>query len=206
MQKQIGLLGSGGHAEEVTASYEGAVIFRAVSKKYVDSKASVDIEHPSTEEMAVPVHAAIGAPKIRRDLIQLWPGNQFETVIARTAVVDTSAHIGAGCYIAEGAVITTNVTIDKHVIVNVGSSVHHNCTMGEYTTISPGVHIGGNTIIGQGVFIGIGATVNNGVKIADGVVLGAGAVLVTDADTENGVYVGVPAKLIKVNKGWLSEL
>ncbi len=206
MQKQIGLLGNGGHADEVAASYEGEVLFRAVSEKYMNARAAVNIEKPPAEDMNVPVHAAIGAPKIRKDLIQLWPGNQYETVISRTAVVDDSARIEDGCYVAEGAVITTNVALGMQVIVNVGASIHHGCTVGEYTTISPGVHIGGNVTIGRGVFIGIGATVSNGVSISDGVVLGAGAVLIVDADTENGVYVGVPAKLVKVNEGWLDEI
>jgi acetyltransferase-like isoleucine patch superfamily enzyme len=78
--------------------------------------------------------------------------------------------------------------------------------VGSFVTISPGVHIAGKVTIGDGVFIGIGASISNGVRIAAGSVIGAGAVVLEDVTAENSVMVGVPAKLVKNNEGWLSEI
>lgn len=201
----IGLLGSGGHADEVSAILGGSEKFRAVSFQYVGGVANVDIENPGSY-IDTPVHAAVGAPAVRRELVSVWPGRHYATVVAPSAVIEQSSTLEDGCYVSHGAIITTNVRIGRHAVVNVGASVHHGCRVGDFTTISPGVHVGGNTTIGNGVFIGIGAAVSNGLQIADGVVIGAGAVLVANADTENGVYVGVPARLVSINEGWLGEI
>lgn len=207
MNEKIGLLGGGGQADEIIESAEGKVSFVAVTKDYV-REGLVDIEHPDEELKMLPVISSVGAPTLRKKFIELWPGKHYGTLFAKNATVASNTMIGEGCYIGPSTVITTNVDIGNHTLVNVAATVQHDSIIGQYCTIGPNVSIGGNVTMGDGVFVGIGAVVANDVTIANGVVIGAGAVVPphTRLDTENGVYVGVPAKLIKQNEGWLSDV
>lgn len=207
MSQQIGMLGNGGQADEAEACFEGVVLFRAVSKKYI-KEGLVDIASNDREKTEVPVVAAIGAPRLRKEMIQEWRGSKYATIVSNSAKIHNSAVIGDGTIVAQDVVITTNVEIGKHVIVNVAASIQHDSTVGDYATICPGVHIGGHATIGSGVFLGIGAIVANDVTVADGIVIGAGAVVPphTLLDVENGVYIGAPARLVKKNKDWLYEI
>lgn len=206
MSERIGLLGSGGQADEAESYYSGDVVFRAVSEKYLSEIAAVDINNPSEEEVNTPVCAAVGAPAVRRDLIEEWSGNSYKSIISEKAYIDDSVELGEGSIVAPNSVITTRVKIGRHAIINVAATIQHESLLGDFVTIGPGSHIAGNVIIEDGVFVGIGAVVSNDIRVSKGVVVGAGATLVHDADVENGVYVGTPAKLIKVNEGWLSEV
>ncbi len=198
----IGLLGSGGHADEVEAAATKKVAFRAVNAQFLAGKATVDLSAPGFLARW-PVHAAVGSPHVRRLMVQAWPGERFETIIAKTAQVDPSTVIGCGSYIAAGAIITVDAELGKHVLVNVGAIIHHGCRLGDFVTVSPRAVLGGNVTVADGAFIGIGSTVRNGLSISSGAVIGAGAVLTADADVPNGVYLGVPARLAKVNEDWL---
>jgi sugar O-acyltransferase (sialic acid O-acetyltransferase NeuD family) len=200
----IGILGAGRHAAEVQSYCEDEIVFQAVQKEYVGTD-SIDIEVASQEQLATPVVAAVGAPSVRRALVELWKGNVHASVVSKSAYVDKSAHIGDGSQIAPMAVLMPGVELGKHCVVNVHASISHDCTLGDYATVSPGAHIGGKVKIGAGAFIGIGATVRDGVYIAEGAVIGAGAVLIHDAQEQNGVYVGNPARHIKTNEDWLHD-
>lgn len=206
MAERIGIIGSGGHADEVESYTHDEVFFRAVTRDFINERATIDVETPPFDLINMPVHIAVGAPALRKWLKELWPGNTYSTIVADTAYIDRSAEVQEGCMIAPQSVITTNVKLGKHAIVNVAASVQHDSKIGDYTTISPGVRVGGSVSVGEGVFLGIGSAVKNNVRIAPGAVLGAGAVLINNADVENGVYVGVPARLVRVNEGWLNEV
>lgn len=198
----IGLLGNGRHATEVASYSQQTVVFTAVQKQYMNAD-MIDIESPTVEQANTPVVAAVGAPGLRKMLVELWPGNSYAAVVSGSAYIDASAAIGEGSQVAPLAAVMPQVVIGNHCIVNVHASISHDCQLGDYTTISPGVHLGGNVVTGAGVFIGIGATIRDGIRIAEGAVIGAGAVLIHDATESNGVYVGNPARIIKTNKDWL---
>lgn len=209
MNENIGLLGNSSQADEVE-SYLGdnrLVAFRAVSAEYIrpENTKLIDIDQ-ATDYKTAKVIAAVGAPAIKRKMIEKWPGTDYLSVVSEKAIVDKSVSLGMGSVIAPGVVITTNVTIDDHVLLNIGATINHDCKIGSFTTISPGVHIAGNAEIGDGVFVGIGATISNNVKIAAGTVIGAGTVVLEDITVENSVVVGVPGKVIRTNKDWLSEI
>lgn len=206
---KIGLIGSGGQADEAESFLiDKAVSFRALSEEYLDPNdpSKINILSPSDYQRALPVVAAIGAPAVRKKMVEAWPGDRFDSIRAELSYIDKSAKIGEGSIIAPRAVITTNVEIGRHAIINVAASISHNCRLGDYVTVSPGAHIAGNVELGDGVFVGIGAIISNNVKIASGVVIGAGAVVLQDIDIENSVVVGSPARIIKQNEGWLSEI
>ncbi len=205
----IGLLGNGGQADEIESYLDENyhVIFRAVSKNYLDNNsASTLIDIADGTHSGEKVIGAVGAPLLRKEMIEQWQGDSYETVIDKSAVVKQSTAVGRGSVIAAGAVITTNVKIGSHVLINIGASISHDSVIGDFVSISPGARIAGKVTIGDGVFVGIGAVISNGVSIAAGSVIGAGAVVLEDIIEENSVAVGVPAKVIKRNNTWLREV
>lgn len=206
--EKIGILGSGGQADEAESFTGYEVDFRAVSPDYLDESNPdlINILTPTEYQRTESVVAAIGAPAIRKKMVEEWSGENYAIIQSEISYVDKSVKIGPGTIIAPRAVITTNAEIGSHVIINVAATISHNSRLGDYVTIGPGAHIAGNVTIENGAFIGIGAVVNNGIHIAEGVVVGAGAVVVKDILTPNSVVVGVPAKEISVNEGWLSEV
>lgn len=207
--EKIGLIGNGGQADEAESYLKNAEVeFRAISSEYVDveNPLHINILNPDEYQRVVPVVAAIGAPEVRKNMVANWPGEHFTTIQSEMAYVDPTVKIGEGSIIAPRSVITTNVEIGRHVIVNVAATISHNSKIGDFVTIGPGAHIAGNVEIQEGAFIGIGAVISNNILIVRGVVVGAGAVVTTNVLIENSVVVGVPAKQIKVNEGWLSEV
>lgn len=201
----IGLIGSGGHSDEVAANAGVHIAFRAVTAEYRNDRAQVDIDQPG-EYVDYPVHIAIGAPYVRRMMAERWAGKVYVGVTSVLSRIDATARCDEGCYIAPFSLVSTNVKLGKHVIVNAGVLIHHDSKLGDFVTICPGASLGGGVTLGDGVFVGIGATISNGVTVAPGVVIGAGAAVVADLDQENGIYVGVPAKLVGVNEDWLREI
>lgn len=209
MIEKIGILGGGGQADEVESYLpEGTVSFRAVGREYLKpgDVRLVDIASPGVENLSLPIVSAVGAPALRMKLVELWPRDNYRTVVSSAAYVDKTAAIGDGSVVGPGSVISTNVILGSHSIINIGATISHDCRVGNFVTISPGVHVAGRVKIGDGVFIGVGATVSNGVTLAPGVVIGAGAVVLGDISVPNSVAFGVPAKVVKVNDGWLNEL
>ena len=207
--EKIGLIGNGGQADEAESFLENREVeFRALSEGYLDptDPRQINILNPNEYQRIIPVVAAIGAPEVRRKMVEEWGGEKFATIQSEVSYVDKSAVIGEGSIIAPRAVITTNVEIGKHVIVNVAATISHDSKLGDFVTIGPGAHVAGNVEIGDGAFVGIGAIISNNIRIANGVVVGAGAVVVEDILKENSVVIGVPAKEIRVNEGWLSEV
>lgn len=205
--QKYGIIGSGSQADEIEfMARSSQCLFRAVDSSYIDKRATVDVSKPNDIDKQIPIIAALGSPKLKKDMIEKWPGKMYATLISSQAIVASDIKIGEGSVITQGTVITTNVAIGSHVLVNINTSISHDCVIGNFVTISPGVSIAGRVSLGDGVFVGIGATIINGVNVASGVVIGAGAVVTNDITIENSVVVGVPAKEIQVNKDWLENV
>lgn len=207
MTKNIGILGAGGQAREVAQYLRDAgveVAFHAIDNKYFSgSLGEIDILKPSTDYRDTQVIAAVGAPGLRRDLVEKWQGKEYATLVSGEAYVGDDVVVGAGSVITPRAVLTANVQLGRHVFINVAATVSHDCIVGDFVTISPGAHIAGGVEIGDGVFVGIGAIIRDGVRIAPGSVVGAGAVVVKDVTQENSVVAGVPAGLLRTNEDWM---
>lgn len=204
----IGLLGNGGQANETESFFPDLKVeFRAVEADYLGSEDRlINIADPTEEQQQISVVSAVGAPALKKKLIEIWPGNNYATLISSNADVGARTELGVGALIASGSILTTDIKIGEHVLINTGCTVGHDTTIDSYATLAPGVHVGGKVTIGTGVFIGIGATIKNGVKIASGAVIGAGAVVIEDIEEENAVCVGVPAKMVSKNDGWLDAI
>ena len=208
MSRSIGFLGGGSQAAE-TAEYEPGleILFRALPADRLRDAGTgfIDIATQDERFITTSVVAAVGLPGVRRDLVGMWGGNRFASVVSPTASISPSAQLGTGCIIAPGTVITAGAILGDHVILNVGASVSHTSTIGAYTTISPGVRIAGDCSIGAGCFIGIGAIVSHGVSIASGSVVGAGAVVLDDIESAE-VVVGNPARRLRLQEDWIVAL
>jgi sugar O-acyltransferase (sialic acid O-acetyltransferase NeuD family) len=201
-----GILGDGAQADETEDfALPNRAVFRAVSSEYLDVNQDSLIDITGTEHIATPVVAAVGAPGLRRQLVEEWPGIAYYTVVAPSATVSASAAIGPGSLLAPQSVVSTNARIGAHALLNIGSSVSHDSVLGDFVTLSPGARVAGRCTIGDGVFIGIGAVVSNGLTVAAGTVIGAGAVVVEDI-VEPGVYTGVPARRTRDQEGWLRAI
>lgn len=205
----LGLLGAGGQAREIVSYLSAdAATFSAVSHRYLDSGDStmVDVAAPPSDRREAWVIGAVGAPALRRELVDAWPGSLYATLVLGSAHVHPSCNLGAGTLIAPSAVLTVDVTVGDHCHVNVGATLSHDVTLGRYTTIGPGAHLAGGVRLGDGVFVGIGASIANRVSIANGVVVGAGAVVIADVTTANAVVAGVPARVVAIRDGWLDAI
>lgn len=205
--EKVGILGSGGQADEAQSYFaQGDIVFRAVDPSFIENESLIDITNPTQEQQQTPVVAAVGAPAIRREMVEKWSGTTYASIVSEHSLVDKTTKVGEGCIIAPGAVLTTNIEVGNHVVINTNVTIGHDSKVGDYATISPGANIAGHVTIEDGVFIGIGAVVSNDISIAKGSVIGAGAVVIDNITDENAVYVGVPAKKIKQNEGWLREV
>lgn len=206
---EIGLLGGGGQSREIQAYIRdigGSVLFKAVDEQYVDSEEFIDILKPTQTQRQTAVVSAVGAPLLRKAMVEKWSGENYAQIVSPSAWIAPDTRLGIGCIIAPRVVATNDVIIGNHTILNPSSTISHDSMLGEYVTVGPGADIAGNVTLGNGVFVGIGATILNGINIAEGVVVGAGAVVIKDIEVENTIVAGNPAKAIAVNDGWLNEV
>jgi sugar O-acyltransferase (sialic acid O-acetyltransferase NeuD family) len=105
----------------------------------------------------------------------------FHTLIHPSAVVATSARLGAGCVIAPFSMVSADAVVGDLVLVNAYSSVGHDVCVGDRTTLSCHVDLTGRVQVGEACFFGSGARVIPGVAIGDGATIGAGAVVMRRA-------------------------
>lgn len=123
-------------------------------------------------------------------------GIQLATLIDPTAVVSTTAEIGAGSVLMANVVVNANASVGAHCILNTACAIDHDGKLGDGVQIGPGVKAAGNVTLGDKSVVGIGASLIPGVRVGREAIIGAGAVVT--ADVADGVIVaGVPAQPIK---------
>lgn len=190
------LIGGGGHTQSLLNMLpEGFT-----PKGYTDFAPKDGIDLPwlgPDSEATGPIHIAValGADDslaARRSLIDRFAsGNQFVTLVAKSAIIAGGTSIGDGSAVMHGAIIN-GATIGRNCIINTGAIIEHGVKLGENCLIGPGAIICGGVTVGNDVVIGAGATVRNGVMIASGAIIGMGAVVTSSIDIP-GRYVGIPA-------------
>jgi sugar O-acyltransferase (sialic acid O-acetyltransferase NeuD family) len=145
---------------------------------------------------------AVGDSTIRAQLADSLEqsGARPYSMVASTAVVQSSSHIGEGAIICEFAMVTADATIGRYFHANLYCYVAHDCVVGDFVTLAPKVAVNGNVNIGQHAYIGTGAIIRNGTQgqpltIGEHATIGMGAVVTKDVAPHTTV-VGNPARVL----------
>jgi sugar O-acyltransferase (sialic acid O-acetyltransferase NeuD family) len=123
-------------------------------------------------------------------------GFRFGHVRHPTAVLGSTASVGAGCILGAATVVGTSSCIGDHVILNRGVLVGHHTTIGDFVTVGPGANLAGRVEIGNRAYIGMGAVILDDRRVGEGATVGAGAVVTRDVPAYTQV-VGIPARVAK---------
>jgi len=101
-------------------------------------------------------------------------GFTIPSLVYPTALVSTSAKIGAGALVMPHAVVETGCTVGRGAIVNTGAVVCHHSEVGLFAHMAPGAKCGGHCMIGARALVGINAAVNRGLEILEDQVIPSG--------------------------------
>jgi len=142
---------------------------------------------------------AIGASKVRKQVIKKLKGVKFATLIDPKVEMSKRVNLGEGCIICAGTILTVDITIGSHVIINLDCTIGHDAVMNDFVTLYPSVNISGNTVLGECVEMGTGCQIIQGIVIGDETIVGAGAVVVRELPRAC-TAVGSPAKPIKFHE------
>ena len=200
----VHVVGAGGHAKVVistlrAAGYTVAAAYDDNAARWGDIVSGVPIVGGIAQLAALPdapAILAIGANAVRRRIAAQLPHVRWVTAVHPSAVVDSSARLGAGAAVFAQAVIQPDAVIGAHAIVNTAATVDHDNVLGDYAQIAPGAHLSGGVRLEDGVFLGTNGAVNPGVTIGAWTIVGAGAVVIRDLPA-HVTAVGVPARIIK---------
>jgi sugar O-acyltransferase (sialic acid O-acetyltransferase NeuD family) len=118
------------------------------------------------------------------------------SVIHASALVSSSASIGAGAQILARAVVNVSAQIGSGSIVNTAAVVEHDCIVGSFCHLAPMSCLGGGVKIGDNSHLGIGAVVREYRVLGSGTLVGCGGALVSDLP-DNSSALGVPAKVTR---------
>lgn len=122
-------------------------------------------------------------------------GATLPVIAHPTAVLSTTATIGAGTVISAGVIIQSDARIGRFCLLNTACTIDHDNIVGDFVSVSPGVHTTGHVKIGDHTFVGAGAVVLNGLTVGRRVTVGAGAVVIRDVPDDVTV-VGNPARAL----------
>jgi len=84
-----------------------------------------------------------------------------KTVVERTAIIESGAEIGEGCYIGHYAVIRPGVKIGNHSQIRAHCFIAADAIIGEHTQIMQFSNICRECYIGNYVFVGMGCMTTN---------------------------------------------
>jgi len=211
MNKQLILIGGGGHCKSVIEVAESAgysilgILDRPeeVGKKVLGYEIiGVDDDIPhyvNTAEFVITV-GFIKNPVLRIKLYEkvLQAGGQLATLIASTAHVSKYAQIGQGTVIMHQAFVNAGAVIGDNVIINTFANIEHDAHIGNQCHISTGTMVNGDCQINDNCFIGSQSVLANAISICSDVVVGAGS-LVRKSINQSGIYSGNPA-ILKIKK------
>ena len=138
------------------------------------------------------IHAAAGAPELRRRWLDCIPNGEPATIVHPSAVVSSSATIGTGCFIGPNAVVNARTIVGSGVIVNSGAVVEHDVTIGNFAHIAPGSVVAGEAGIGSDTLLGAGSVVLPKIRIGDRSVLAAGGVASRNIPDDTTSFGGQP--------------
>jgi sugar O-acyltransferase (sialic acid O-acetyltransferase NeuD family) len=173
MEKEIILLGAGGHCHSVIDVIEQEGKFKIAG--IIDNQKSIgnkvlrysiigcddDLKKiRENYEYALVSVGQIKTPKIRIKLFELLKSLDFKipVIISPLAYVSKYANIEEGTVVHHHALINANAKIGKNCIINTKALIEHDTIIGNNCHISTGAIINGATIVENGTFVGSNAT------------------------------------------------
>lgn len=116
------------------------------------------------------------------------------TFIHRTAVVDSSSTIGAGCYIAPFVIVASNSEIGDDCLICPYCLISHRVTVGQGVLMQPYAMIAGSSSVGNYCRFNVRSVLLDQLHMVDRAELGASSMATKDL-LEPGYYLGSPARL-----------
>ncbi len=137
---------------------------------------------------------AIGTIAARRRCIAALAakGGRFETLVASTAVVHATAHLGEGCLVLDQSIVSADVTLGDHVLCHANVLLGHDTRVGDQAVIESYAFTGGFAVIGEAAVLHTRATVLPSKRVGRNAVVGAGSVVISSVGEGKTVF-GVPA-------------
>lgn len=111
--------------------------------------------------------------------------------IAESARVNSTAVIGAFCYVGH------SVEVSRGVLIYQNSAIEHHSTIAEYVTISPQFRGAGRLRIEAGTTICFSVETANNISISSNCIIGAGSLVLHDCLISESTYYGRPARFIR---------
>lgn len=134
---------------------------------------------------------------LRKQVIEYIDLNNINraTIVHPTALVDSSAVIGAGTFFGPYSLVFSKATVGNDCIVGPYVMIGHKSKIGNNCIVHPGTMIAGTTSVGNACLMGMRTTVIDHVNICNNVSTGAGSLITKDLAMP-GHYVGSPARKI----------
>ncbi len=208
MKKMLLIFGAGGHAVKIAriaiAQYYHVLGYISIEAPdtVIDNSQKVlgylDYYKNDKNYENVSTHIGIGENSIRYKIYNQIGGlnRNIITLKSDTSIIESTAILGQGCFIAQGAIIQNNVKIGKCCIVDTGAVLDHDTIVGDFVTISPNSTICSKVKIENGAIIGAASVVIEKVNIGENSLIGAGSVVISNIPP-NVVAVGNPARIIR---------
>jgi perosamine synthetase len=198
--RSVVVVGSGGHGKSVIATLQAAGVEVTEVRDDDPSRWGEKVNgipitggaHSLQKQMNHQAIIAVGDEACRRRLAEEMI-TSWISAIHPSALVDPTASIGSGTFVAAGAILQADCRIGDHVIVNTGARIDHDVVVGDFSSIGPGATVAGGVVIGEMCMLGAGCTVLPGVRIGDRVKVGAGATVTKDIKPGLTV-IGCPAR------------
>jgi sugar O-acyltransferase (sialic acid O-acetyltransferase NeuD family) len=141
---------------------------------------------------------AIGDNNARAEMVRraLEFGWRPATLIHPSAVLDSSAEIGAGTFVGPLVVAAWNAKIGAHVVIDAHVSIGHNAVLMDFCEVFAGARINGNSQVGEYALVGCNGTLLPGTLVGRSAVVGANSLAhgVVAPDT---TIVGNPPRVIR---------
>lgn len=201
------ILGAGSFAIDVLEAARAAGHYEPVGFLVSDPEFLTEATHaglPVSDLAALPWNpgdvaciAGITSPARRSFVAEMRRrGFAFARVVHPTAMVSSSATIGAGSFVGAGAILGAGTTLAEDVLVNRGANLGHDAAIGACATIGPGAVLAGCVSVGAGSVIGVGAVVSDHLSIGCHTMVAAGSVVVRPVG-ERVLVAGSPARVVR---------
>jgi acetyltransferase EpsM len=201
-QKEVAVIGAGGHAKVVAstllaAGYRVSGFYDDDSEKWgkyifgIPVVGSIDVLKETKHSPAI---IGLGDNKTRKKLASELDLDWI-TVVHPFAWVHPEARLGVGTVVCAGAVVQPGARIGAHTILNTKASVDHDCYVGDYVHIAV-AHLAGGASADEGSFLSLGSVVLPNLQVGAWAHLGAGSIA-TKNIPPGCTAVGNPARVIK---------